>query len=129
MIRLHLHKSAVLIAALAAGCGGDGTGIQGSRPVDAVTVTAPTTEIRVGETVQLSATALDVDGNVLEGKSFEWSSGIATVATVSETGLVTGHVKGQSEIRATTEGVTGTLVITVEVARLPDPMVGIVRSQ
>ncbi len=123
----HMHprtSAAVLIAALAAACGGDGSGIQGPRPVDAVTITAPTTEILVGETVQLSATALDADRNVLEGKTFEWTSGIGTVATVSETGLVTGHVKGQSEIRATTEGVTGTLVITVHAARLPDPRIG-----
>jgi uncharacterized protein YjdB len=58
--------------------------------------------------------------NVLDGKSFEWTSGIGTVATVSQTGLVTGHVKGQSEIRAGTEGVTGSIVITVHVA-LPPP--------
>jgi uncharacterized protein YjdB len=114
------HFTTALGAALLLGCGGDdGSGIPGPAPVDTVTVTAPTTEIRVEQTVQLTATALDADGNVLEGKSFEWSSGIGTVATVSQTGLVTGHVKGQSEIRATTEGVTGSLVITVQVALPP----------
>jgi glucose/arabinose dehydrogenase len=72
--------------------------------------------------VQLTATAHDANGNLLEGKSFEWTSGIGTVASVSPTGLVTGLVKGQSEIRATTEAVTGTLVITVDPAPPPDPV-------
>jgi glucose/arabinose dehydrogenase len=105
-------------------CGDDGGGggdIQDPSPVASVTITAPTTEIRVGETVQLTATARDADGNVLEGKSFEWTSGIGTVASVSPTGLVTGLVKGQSEIRATTEGVTGSIVITVDPVPPPDP--------
>jgi uncharacterized protein YjdB len=71
--------------------------------------------------VQLTATALDAAGTVLEDRSFEWTSGIGTVASVSPTGLVTGLVKGQSEIRATTEGVTGSIVITVRVAARRQP--------
>ena len=76
--------------------------------------------IRVGDTVQLTATALDADGTVLEGRDFRWASGIGTVASVSPDGLVTGLVKGASEIRATAEDVTGTIVITVAVAPRPD---------
>jgi uncharacterized protein YjdB len=118
-----------LMAALVVSCGGDdGGGIQGPAAVDAITLTAPTTEIQEGQTVQLTATALDADRNVLGDKSFEWTSGIGTVATVSQTGLVTGHEKGQSEIRATTEGVTGSLVITVHAAPLPDPTIGRLRE-
>jgi glucose/arabinose dehydrogenase len=113
----------LIIAALATACGEDGgSGIQEPEPVASVTITAPTTEIQVGQTVQLTATARDADGTVLEGRSFEWTSGIGTVASVSPTGLVTGLVKGQSEIRATTEGVTGSIVITVDPARPPDPV-------
>jgi glucose/arabinose dehydrogenase len=112
----------VLIASISA-CGGNGDGgIQPPEPVTSVTITAPTTEIQVGETVQLTATALDANGAVLEGRSFEWTSGIGSVASVSPTGLVTGLAKGQSEIRATTEGVTGRLVITVDPAPPPDPV-------
>jgi glucose/arabinose dehydrogenase len=113
---------ALITAALVSACGEDGGGgIQEPRPVTSVTVTAPTTTIQVGQTVQLTATARDADGTVLEGKSFEWTSGIETVASVSSTGLVTGLAKGLSEIRATTEGETGRLVITVDVAPPPDP--------
>jgi uncharacterized protein YjdB len=118
-----LALSPVLIALIAA-CGDDRGGeIQEPVAVAEVTVTAPTTRIGVGQIVQLTATALDADGAVLEGRSFEWTSGIGTVASVSPTGLVTGRVKGQSEIRATTEGVTGTLVITVALDVPPDPAI------
>ena len=103
------------------GCDGDrGDGLQEPSRVTQVTVGAPATTIRVGDTVQLTATAQDADGNVLEGTEFTWTSGIETVATVSPNGLVTGRVKGASEIRATAEGVTGAIVITVAVAPRPD---------
>jgi uncharacterized protein YjdB len=115
-----LAVSSILIPVLVLGCGGDeGAGVQEPDRVAAVIVSAPTTMIRVGDTVQLTASARDADGNVLEGRSFTWTSGIGTVASVSPNGLVTGLVKGASEIRATTEGVTGTVVITVAVAPRP----------
>ncbi len=115
----------VLITALFCGCRGDaGDGIQEPTPVTRVTVSAPTTRIRVGESVQLTAIARGADGNVLEGRDFTWTSGIGTVASVSPSGLVTGLVKGASEIRATAEGVTGTIVIHVSVAPRPDDVVG-----
>lgn len=110
----------VALSALLLGCGGaEVAEIQEPAAVAAVRVSAPTVAIRVGETVQLTASARDADGNVLEGRSFTWTSGIGTVASVSPNGLVTGLVKGASEIRATAEGVTGTLVITVAVAPGP----------
>lgn len=108
-----LALSPALIAALAFACGGDGGSIQAPATVATVRISAPTTMIRAGDLVQLTATALDADGNVLEGRDFTWTSGIGSVASVSPTGLVRGLVKGQSQIRATTEGVTGTIVITV----------------
>lgn len=109
------------ISVLLSACGGDeGSGLLEPAPVAYVTITAPTTEIYVGETVQLTAAALDADGTVLEGRSFEWTSGIGTVASVSANGLVTGRAKGQSEIRAVTDGVTGSIVITVAPAPVPN---------
>jgi glucose/arabinose dehydrogenase len=125
--KIHLERlalgSVLFSIVVMTACGDDGGGaIQEPEPVASVRVTAPTTEIQVGQTVQLTATAHDANGTLLEGKSFEWASGIGTVASVSPTGLVTGLVKGQSEIRATTEGVTGSLVITVDPAPTPVPV-------
>jgi uncharacterized protein YjdB len=95
-----------------------------------VSVSAPTTSIRVGDTVQLTATAHGSDGNVLEDREFTWTSGIGAVASVSPNGLVTGLVKGASEIRATAEGVTGTVVITVAVVPRPNDVIyGIAEPQ
>ncbi len=110
------------IAVMVAACGGDeGGSLQEPIPVASVTVTAPVTRIRVGDTVQLTATVQDAGGNVLEDRDITWTSGIGTVASVSADGLVTGLVKGASEIRATSDGVTGTLVITVDPTRRADP--------
>jgi glucose/arabinose dehydrogenase len=105
---------ALIIASLVSACGGDGGGdIQEPKPVTAVTVTAPSTSIEVGQTVQLAATAQDADGAAVEGRAFDWSTVDAAVASVSPAGLVTGLAEGQVEIRATTEGVTGSIVIAV----------------
>jgi uncharacterized protein YjdB len=113
-------KPLVLIAALAYACGeGEGAEIQGSGPVATISVIAPTTRILAGETVQLTATALDPGGNALE-RSFEWRSGIVTVATVSPSGLVTGQGKGRSRIYATTDDLTSSIIITVDVAPRAD---------
>ncbi|HEY3013204.1 MAG TPA: PQQ-dependent sugar dehydrogenase, partial [Gemmatimonadales bacterium] len=107
----------LIIAALVSACGDDGSGdIQEPIPVTTVTVTAPQTTIELGQTVQLTATARDASGTVVEGRTFEWTTADAVVASVSSTGLVTGLSQGQVEIRATTEGVTGTIMITVAAA-------------
>jgi uncharacterized protein YjdB len=109
--RYRFLKSLLVSGAALCACGGNDRGLI-LEPVDSVTITAPTTEIRVGETVQLTATARDANGAVLD-RSFIWFSGIGSVASVSQSGLVTGLKKGQSEIEAITGDVSGSIVITV----------------
>jgi glucose/arabinose dehydrogenase len=122
LTRVFLVPVLILAASLSA-CGGDGGGdVQEPSPVTAVTVTGPQTTIEVGNTVQLTATARNAGGTVVEGRTFEWNTADAAVATVSSTGLVTGLVPGQVEIRATTEGVTGGLVVAVAAAPPPGPV-------
>jgi hypothetical protein len=67
---------------LACGEGGGGGSIQEPKPVKTVTVTAPTTNIQIGQTVQLPATAKDEDGAVVEGSTFIWHSLDEAVAGV-----------------------------------------------
>src|SRR5439155_18708328 len=66
-----------------------------------------------GQTVQLTATPRDANGNVLSGRTITWSSDNATVATVSTSGLVTAKVAGSAMITATSEGQSGSASITV----------------
>jgi glucose/arabinose dehydrogenase len=101
--------------------GGGGGDIQEPVVVATVTVTAPKTTIDSGQTVQLSATAKDAAGNVLEDRTVEWATADTAVASVSPTGLVTGLKPGQAEIRAVSEGVSGSLTITVVAAPAGPP--------
>lgn len=95
--------------------------------VSAVTVSAPTATVQVGQTVQLTAIARDTGGTPLDDVTFEWATNDATVAAVSQTGLVSGLTAGQAEIRATTGGVSGSTVITV--APIPPEIPGGVALQ
>jgi len=78
----------------------------------------------VGEVVQFTATARNSVGDALSGYAIRWSSSDPTVATVSATGFVSntsGFVTpvgpGTAIITATSEGKSGTAVISVSVPR------------
>jgi len=61
----------------------------------------------------LSATTKDVLGNVLTGRTITWGTSNSAVATVSQTGLVTGVAAGSATITATSETKSGTSTVTV----------------
>ena len=84
-----------------------------SVPVASVTVSPPSASVGVGQTVQLTATPKDANGNTLPGRVVTWSSGNTAAATVSSSGLVTGVAAGSATITATSEGQSGTSAITV----------------
>lgn len=108
-----------LTALLFAGCGGEPTdpGENGGSETAAVTsveVTPSSGDLESLEaTLQLTATARDPDGNELQGRTFEWNSTDADVATVDADGAVTAVANGTARIEATTGGVTGTATVTV----------------
>ena len=84
-----------------------------SVPVASVTVSPAPGSVQAGQTLQLTATPKDVNGNPLTGRTISWSSSNTSVATVSASGLVTGVVAGSATITATSEGQSGTSAITV----------------
>src|SRR5438094_482692 len=84
-----------------------------SVPVASVTVSPAPASVQAGQTVQLSATPKDVNGNPLTGRTITWSSSNTSVATVNSSGLVSGVVAGSATITATSEGQSGTAAITV----------------
>src|SRR5436190_10189456 len=67
-------------------------------PVASVTVTPPSASVQVGQTVQLTATPKDANGNTLPGRSVTWATTHTTVATVNGQGLVTTKVVGSATI-------------------------------
>lgn len=109
-----------------------GTGCSGpTEPVAIATiqVTAPSTTLASGATVQLTAATLGKNGKALTDRVVTWSSSNQTIATVSATGLVTaGSVLGGTAesvtITASAEGVVGTASISIN----PVPVSRIVLS-
>ncbi|MGQ9586806.1 MAG: outer membrane protein assembly factor BamB family protein [Thermoplasmata archaeon] len=91
--------------------------------LDHVVVTPGVTRVVVGETLQLSATAVDRFGNEIPGAAFTWevTGGIGTVDT---NGLFTaGTVPGVGTVNATTGIGTGWAVVEVVPGTLADIVV------
>jgi uncharacterized protein YjdB len=87
-----------------------------AAPVDppaSVAVTAPVTTLAIGQTTQATAVPKDSKGTPLTGRTVAWSSSSPGIATVSATGLITAVSAGTVAIKATIDGVVGTLGITV----------------
>src|SRR5205814_151323 len=82
-------------------------------PVATVEVTPPSASVQAGQTVQLTGTPRDAGGNPLLGRTVTWSSSNTSVATVSNSGLVSGVTPGTATITATSEGKSGTSTVTV----------------
>ena len=92
----------------------------------AVLVVAPNRgSLRVGDTLQLAATAQDLRGVALEGRRTTWQSSDDAVASVTGSGLVRAVGSGTATITGTSGGGSGTARITVEApptaAAAPDP--------
>ena len=78
--------------------------------VSSVTISQPTAEMIVGETVKLSATVLPSNAT---DKEISWASSKQSVATITQDGLVTAISEGTSNITAMAGGKTGTCIVTV----------------
>ncbi len=99
-----------------AACGGGSS--EPTVVVGTVEVTPAQTSQQVGESVQLSATVKDVDGNILSGQPVSWSTSASTVASVSASGLVTAHALGQALITAASGNRSGVATVNV----VPEPI-------
>jgi len=75
----------------------------------------------LGDTLQLTAVALDARGGPLSGFAFTWSSSDGAVAAVDGAGLVTAKANGNAVVSASTEGKSGEIAIAVrQVVRAVD---------
>lgn len=110
-LRTGVGTTALLFAALAA-CDGGPT----APTVQAIQITGPTTALVVGETLQLSAAAVDSNGDPVAGQTIVWSSEAQAIATVDQTGRVTGVAPGNAVIRASTGTINATRTVQVAAA-------------
>jgi uncharacterized protein YjdB len=84
-----------------------------AAPIARLTVTPATSTVVSGQTLQLSAHALDANGGALTGRAVGWQSSDANVASVSTAGLVRGGRIGTATITASSEGKSATATIQV----------------
>ena len=103
------------VALLVTNCGGDVT-VEPPRPVPTTITISPETAtlVSLAETVQLTATVHDQNGQVMTGVSVNWASLETSVATVGSAGLVTAARNGVATIRASSGAALGTATVTVE---------------
>lgn len=85
--------------------------------VNSITLATPVPAIIVGASIQLTATARDVNNNVLTGRPIAFASSAPNIATVNAEGVVTGVSGGNVTFTATSEGKSAQVSITV--AALP----------
>lgn len=125
----------VIFVCACGGSGGDNGGDNGgptgpiTPTVDHVTVSPSISTLASGATQQFSATALSATNVTVPGVSFTWASDDTDAVRVSATGLATGVHVGTAHISATTNGITGTLPLTVTSGpavalqkQVPDPV-------
>jgi hypothetical protein len=115
------HSNLLRFAALVAlstttllpGCGETLTQVS-EGDVAAVRMAFDSAEIGIGRDLQLRAYPLDIRGALLLGLSVRWRSADTGVASVDETGLVTGVAVGSTEVVVEIGGVADTTFVTVD---------------
>lgn len=76
-------------------------------------ITAPSAYVEVGQSLILSAAALDASSRPVEGARVRWTSRSPGVAEVND-GLVTGRAAGRAVVVAASGSAADSLVVTVE---------------
>src|SRR5687768_1737943 len=107
-------RLALLALLLAVSCkSGDG-GVAGVLVVSRVDVEPGITQVILGRSLQFAATPRTASGITVPGRGISWSSSDPLIATVSNTGMVSGvALGGPVRIRATVDGVVGDALVTV----------------
>jgi hypothetical protein len=109
---------ALSVVAVAAGCSGKSVDPPPPPPppaaVASVNVSLASSSVPAGLTIQASVVLRDATGNILLGRVVGYTSDNTSVATVNPaTGLVTGVLAGTANITATSEGINGSVQVTV----------------
>lgn len=98
-----MRRAALLAATiLLAACSSDPV----SAPLLSVTITSPKQTIAVGEQVQLTTVARDVNGLTIPDAKFTYTASPTSTLGVNASGLVTGVAAGTGTVTATSGSVT-----------------------
>jgi hypothetical protein len=100
------------VSALAACADAGGTPPTAAPTVSTIEVSPPTATIPVFGTTSLTATPRDASGTAVNGRTMQWTTSNASVATVSG-GVVTGVGPGTTTITAAADGKSGSANVTV----------------
>ena len=87
-------------------------------------VSPSTAAVSVGSSLSLTAEVLDASGDAIPSFTVTWASEDNSIATVSETGVVTGLRPGTVKIAASSWGKNGVATITVNPGVTVFPEVG-----
>ena len=98
----HMTLAACLIVLAATGCRDSGlTSDDGPQVSENVRVSPANASVEVGRSVKLAATFTAEDGSV-DSAGFSWFTPDANIATVDQSGMITGVAPGQVAIAAIT---------------------------
>lgn len=89
------------------------TGPTAPTPVASIRVDAPTTEVHLGGSLQLTAVPLSATGAELTGRGVHWTSESPEQVSVSATGRVQGLSLGEAVVWASSEDVSTRVVLAV----------------
>ncbi|HEX9382507.1 MAG TPA: Ig-like domain-containing protein, partial [Gemmatimonadaceae bacterium] len=101
---------AVTGCAVIVACGSYGTSLvevgNTRTPVASVSVTVPAT-LAAGQTARAIATPKDANGTALTGRPVLWYSSSGSIASVSDSGIISAVAPGTAVVSAVSEGVAG----------------------
>lgn len=90
--------------------------------ISALSITPESATVAVADTVRFVATALDSNGDGVEGVVFAWSTSDSRIASIDDAGLLTGRTTGDVTVTVATAQKSATARLTVTQEEVEDPV-------
>jgi uncharacterized protein YjdB len=107
----------VTITATSENAAGTATVIVAAEPVANLTVTPSTANMSIGQPLQLTAVALNANGQILSlaGRAVTWSTSTPNITSVTSGGLVTALAAGTATVTVTVDNRQASATLTVKI--------------
>ena len=110
-------NGAVTISAISEGKLGNAS-LTIDTPVAASIVIAPSSvEVVAGQSAQLAAEIHDAKGSAIPNRTIRWSTGDGAIATITQTGVVSGLALGSTTVIASADGLTTSVPVSVSAVK------------